>query len=212
MAIPFVDPTSTIVELASSKSTPIPPWRFIASGHLYVDDRDTESFLGEIYYTNRALEIRCAVRIRNFVFCLERWIAGSPAHAAMPPEKRSHWWIAAFSGDTHYSFGSLTDGPQQELTKAFLDVVITRYYPILHYEIVADKIRADIAAKGLDAVRKRDAVLQVSWTTKQYEPGEEVFTVGTPGFNPVVVGGPSQQPVARKAAATHDVAPFSNIP
>lgn len=209
MAVPFLDPTSTIVALAGAKTTPIAPWRFIASGHLYVDDRDTESFLGEVYYANRGFEIQCAVRIRNFVFCLERSTANSPSQAALRPEARTHWWVAAFSGNTHYSFGSIVDAPQQELNKAFLEVVITRYYPILHYEIVADKVRADIAAKGLEEVRKRDAVLQISWTTKQYEPNEEVFTVGTPGFNPVIVGGPTQR---KATSAAQDVAPFSNIP
>lgn len=120
-------------EQATASTPLVSPWQFVATGDFYVDDRDTESYAGEIYYANPNYEIGSALKVRNWVFCLERMTPEARARIT-PQNDPEAWVISAFHGPSHYSFIAIKAPDQRTLNNDFVTFVVSRFWPILHPE------------------------------------------------------------------------------
>lgn len=125
---------NAIREKATAGTSNVSPWNFQTTGHLYVDDRDTQSFVGEVYYSNPFYEIGAAIKVRDWVFCLERMVPKARKKLA-PNNDPDAWVIAAFHGQSHYSFISIKASSQKELNDMLIEYVVETFWPILHPEV-----------------------------------------------------------------------------
>lgn len=117
-----------IQEKAIATTTAVAPWQFEPRGHLYVDDKNTNSYVGELYYRNPNYETGGAIKVQDWVFVLERMTSEAP----------DTWVIAAFHGHLHYSFTEITASNQSELNNLLVKYVVTTYWPILYPEVFTD--------------------------------------------------------------------------
>jgi hypothetical protein len=120
-------------EQATASTPLVSAWQFVATGDFFVDDRDTESYAGEICYANPNYEIGPALKVRNWVFCLERMTPEARARIA-PQNDPEAWVISAFHGPSHYSFIAIDAPDQRTLNDRFVTFVVSRFWPILHPE------------------------------------------------------------------------------
>ncbi len=120
----------------SVTKTGIRPWRFLATGHLRVNDRDTDSHIGELFWDDAAWETGPAVQVRDWVFCLQRF-----------PAADAQWMLCAYRGDRFHAVLEFTATEMAAgLRQAFLGVVVSRFWPILHPETFDGQSDAAAAA------------------------------------------------------------------
>jgi len=106
-------------------------WTFIPVGDFSINDSDCDANIGELYYENGAYEIGPTVRVRDWVFCLERMtLAGRAAYPQniIDPEI---WVLSAFHGMDHYSFDKVHVGNPESLRPVFLTIIVHEFVPIL---------------------------------------------------------------------------------
>lgn len=115
---------------AQTSSTPVARFTYVPSGQLFVDNKDTGSTVGDVYYANPAIEIERAARVRDWTFCLERMAR----REMRPAGHEDDWVLGAFHGNLHYSFGFITIAPSASTASAFLQNIVERFWPILHIE------------------------------------------------------------------------------
>lgn len=121
-------------------------WKFVPKFELHVDDRDTDSLMGEVYYNNDGFEIANAIKLRSYVFTLERSTpVGRQRTAAYMRTtvdqafSNNNWHVCAFKGQNHYNFGiEIPDLPVNERSTAFTELVIGRFFMALFPEILED--------------------------------------------------------------------------
>ncbi len=103
---------------------------------------DTDSEIGELYYTNSKFEFGAAVKINNWIFALERMTAEARLELT-PNNDPNVWVIAGFHEKSHYSFAAIEDiANKNELNTAFLTYIIERFWSIFHIELFLPYIEA----------------------------------------------------------------------
>lgn len=122
----------------------IVPYKFIPTGHLYVDDRDTDSYIGELCYINSNYETGGALKVRDWIFALERMLPEARQRLA-PKNNPDVWVIGGFHEHSHYSFTTVTAVSQKELNQALLHYVLTKFWPILHPEVFDTYLKQAVA-------------------------------------------------------------------
>lgn len=129
-------------------------WFFEPRGTLYVNDQDTETLCGELYYDVPLFEHGPAVKVRDWVFVMERL---TPVGRMMmtPDVSPDAWFICAFRGTSHYSFAKIVD-KNIVLPKELLKFVVLRFWPILHPET-------------FDSVHVVDGMVPMHWTTEEFK-------------------------------------------
>ncbi len=157
----------TDVAATATTSTPSLPgrWRFLPTTLLMVDNTDiADCDVGEIYYESPMHVIACALRIKDWVFCMERL---SPLALQMglrddtstvftdpssSPPSPTHldttgWRFAAFHGDSHHTWQIVfPDGP--EMLPRFIGHTLARFYPMVCGRPVGQKDARAIKLKG----------------------------------------------------------------
>lgn len=128
-----------VVALAGESLKECNTWAFIPKGYLYVDDRDTSSFFGEVMYDNPGYEMGLAVKVRDWVFVLERptpILRDVLLYRKEPVPPLDAWVFAGFRGTFHCSFWELRGLPdQQTMMRVFVHEVVTTFWDILHPEV-----------------------------------------------------------------------------
>jgi hypothetical protein len=118
-------------------------WQYFPTGNLFVDDRDTNSTVGELIHNNALYLTGAAVKIRDWVFVLERLVTSD------------RWHLSAFTGQTHWQFGlQKSDDPQQ-----MLHTIVTRFWPVLHSDCFDHLDLSRFATES-----RSDKTYQISWT------------------------------------------------
>ncbi len=98
------------------------PWQFVATGHLRVNDRDTESHVGELLWKDERWATGPAIQVRDWVFCL-----------AQAPAADASWVLCAYRGNSFYAFMEFKDQePSDGLRRSFISLVVGSFWPILH--------------------------------------------------------------------------------
>jgi len=120
-------------------------WHFVPVGDVILDDRDTGCTMGELYYENGIYDIGPAIRIKDWVFCLERM---NDVGRKMFPENKGTWAMAAFRGMDHYNFGPVDGNTNQAIRGVFVVVVVTEFLPHLCPDLFDGK------GDPLEAVKK----------------------------------------------------------
>lgn len=118
---------------AAASTSVVSNWEFRPVGRLFVNDENYESYIGEVYYNNPIYEIGASIKVRNWVFCLERMTAKFRERLT-PQNSPDVWLVAAFHEKSHYSFESIQANSQKELNNIFTSYVIEKFWPILHPE------------------------------------------------------------------------------
>lgn len=124
-----------IVEHSVAKTDIILPWKFIPTGNLYVNDQDTDSFYGELYYENPNFEIGGAVRVRDWVFVSER-MRPEVRQRLAPQNDPNAYMIAGFYHNSHFSFVPFIS-PVPDIracNQIMINFVVTKLWPIFHIE------------------------------------------------------------------------------
>jgi len=84
--------------------------------------------MGGLCYENGIYDIGPALRIKDWVFCLERM---NEEGRKMFPGTMGHWMLAAFHGMDHYNFGLVKGNTDRAIRGTFLVVVVTEFLPLL---------------------------------------------------------------------------------
>lgn len=120
---------------ALSKTDNISAWKFQETGHLYVEEKDTGSYVGGVNYDNPIYEMGGAIKVCDWVFALERMT--SEAREKLAPENDPNVWvIAAFHESSHYSFDGVEAPSKSELNNFLVKYVVENFWPIFHPEVV----------------------------------------------------------------------------
>lgn len=131
----------TIESLSLMRSSIHCRWEFVPKFSLMVDGKDTSSFLGELYYENAGIEIANAIKVRDYVFTLERQnkfgyqrtaaVMGLTLEQFMAklPEPDS-WVVCCFKGNQHFNFGHIISNALSDVErgKEFTNLVIARFF------------------------------------------------------------------------------------
>lgn len=120
------------LRISQGQTTPIPGWKFVPQGELIIDsNEDKPAYYGEVYYQNKGLEIVNAIRIKEWVFVLERWYPNYPCKKS--DYKPNEWFIASFYKSTHASYSGFI--PDKETFEArfhpYLGFLLSKIWPIL---------------------------------------------------------------------------------
>lgn len=135
------------------------PWAFLARLSLCVNGKqEYRALLGDMSYAYSHYEFGPAIKIRDWVFVLERMTEAARL-VINPVAEASTWYVCGFRQRKHYNFGKVTDG--SNLQRTFLDFVIPRFWPILHPEAF------------VGCAPDADGQVKFSWTTGPLLPGEE---------------------------------------
>ena len=105
-------------------------WNFNSIADLIVDDNHTESYIGEIFYANELYETGAAIRVRDWIFYLERF-------AKDATEK---WTIAGLHGKEHCTFLIVDGATEKDRNDKLTQFVVKGIFPILHPEVCIGKI------------------------------------------------------------------------
>ena len=128
-------------------------YRFVPAGQLIVDDRDTGSLYGELYYDNTLYEIGAAVKVRDWIFALERMTTRAKKILAPQNLKFPNTWvIGAFYEDNHYNMTTIESSNQDELNRTMVTWIVERTWAILHPEVF-DNVQPDDTPRHDDTVR-----------------------------------------------------------
>jgi hypothetical protein len=115
--------------VSSTKNIPV-KWAFRATGAFIVNDQDTESFVGEVWYQNALFEIGPAIKVREWVFCLERDVESVRKIRNISDD----WFISAFKGKDHFTFDRGVKNELGTRNVVFMEYVCCTFWPILHPE------------------------------------------------------------------------------
>lgn len=129
-----------IQEKAATSTSIIVHWRFIPTGHLYVDNKDTNTYVGELYYGNPNYEMGGAIKVRDWVFVLEKMTSEAMNRLA-PNNDPNVWVIAGFHDHSHYTFTGITASSQSELNNMLVGYIVVNFWPILHPEVFTDYLK-----------------------------------------------------------------------
>lgn len=112
-----------ISKRAAMRTDKVASHKFKAVGRLFVNDQDTESYVGSVdYMPNHLCRIDCALDTNGWIFCIERMFTND-----FKPV------FGAFHAGGHYSFAEIEepkDGETMENTLILL--VISNFWHILH--------------------------------------------------------------------------------
>lgn len=153
-----MDCDSMILSGAEATTSPIVKWRFVPSGHLCVNDKDSESYVGEIYYNNPNYELGGAIKIKDWVFCLERMTPKARMILA-PQNNPDAWVISAFHHNEHCSFIGFVSSDHVRKNSILLEFVILNFWPMLHPEFFNN------------IIPNKD--VEMKWTTVAFKSNEE---------------------------------------
>ena len=130
----FVVGGSTLPQLAR--------YEFVPTAKLIVNDCESNTFVGDLFYNNPLYEFAGAVCTRGWIFALERMtLAG---RTMLAPSNDCRFLITAFHGGNHYQFdpnllrairtpdGQVPDATVRELRDALVTYLVTRLWPVLH--------------------------------------------------------------------------------
>lgn len=113
--------------LAASSVSGVAPYRFLVRGEMRASVGEcsltTVGLVGDVHYANPLCEIFGAVRVADWLFCIEKTAA------------QEAFYLGGFCGRTHCTFGQTPNS-----TSALLHFVATKMLPILQ----PDLQRADI--------------------------------------------------------------------
>ena len=84
----------------------IAKWEYTSVRRVFANTDYEIGTCGTISYENPNFEFASAFKVNDHVFCLER----KTNPAARPLKHQSDWVFAVFHGETHASFGWVTDG------------------------------------------------------------------------------------------------------
>ena len=120
-----------IASMAGASAKNIPArWKFRPSGKFIVNDQDTDSFVGELWYENGEFEIGPAVQVRNWTFCLER----RRVETRLEKNLNDDWFVSAFKGQDHFTFNCKVQNKLGSRNPDFMRFVCCTFWPILHPE------------------------------------------------------------------------------
>jgi len=123
-----------VAKLARASTDKISQWKFTVRGDLYVDDCDIDAHVGDLDYENMFYEIGAAVRLRSWVFALER--QKDEIRKVFAPENSPKTWvIGGYHGESHYSFVGTNAEFVEQRTEALLYFVVQKIVPILYPDI-----------------------------------------------------------------------------
>lgn len=151
---------SMILECAQAKVSGIMKWRFVPRSHLYINDKEAKSYVGEVYYNNPLYEIGEAVKIEDWVFCVER-MTNSARKRLDPFGDPDQWSITAFHDNIHCSFIDFIH-KQHDTTKRIdilLKYILIKFWPIFHSEIFANV--------------NVDTNITITWITIQFKDNDK---------------------------------------
>lgn len=126
-----MDRNKIVESLAGASTKNIPgQWKFQAMGKFIVNDQDTDSYVGELWYQNGEYEIGPALKVRDWVFCLERRREESRKALKLSDD----WVVSAFRGPDHFSFNYRVPDKIGNRNVEFMRYICCSFWPILHPE------------------------------------------------------------------------------
>ena len=140
------DKDLSIQNLAIAKTSWVCNWTFVPTGNLYIDDCGIESYVGGLEYNNPNYEVGMAIKMRNWVFVLER-MTNDCRNILASTNNPQVWVIAGFYGQAHYSFLAVKEETTEELNLALLRYVMEKMIPILHQELFDSSLCNEISSK-----------------------------------------------------------------
>ena len=117
----------------------IAPWRFVGTQKCLHDGKEMIQ-RGMVEYANPGINIKCAVKVGDYVFCLEQ----NTSKQRIAPERHNDWMFAVFHGNTHASFGWINGAPTIE---TLIDAVLSTFHTKFDH-LVMDK-RKEWTVEGL---------------------------------------------------------------
>lgn len=124
------NPDQIIQNKARMITAPILCWKFIPNGYLYLDNSDIQSYTGQVHYLNKNYETGKAIKVKDWVFYLERMTPEARARLA-PNNDPELWIISGLHKNTHYSFVDVKGSNQDDLNNKFINYIIKEFFPIL---------------------------------------------------------------------------------
>lgn len=135
-----------IKAISKGRTYGVKQWHFVPIKKLVVDDRDTDSYFGSVLYDNNGYEFGSAIKVRDWVFVLER-MTETFRLALAPNNSPDVWVIGAFHNNEHYSFAPVVSQDQNTRTGLMVDYVIKWFWPFLHPEVF-DSLESSTSKSG----------------------------------------------------------------
>jgi hypothetical protein len=119
-----------------NKTTPIAQWKFVPGGLLKINDKELDIYPGEVYYANSLYQIMNAIKIKDWVFVLERAIYDRP--------DMIH--ISGFHGNTHCTFLGVTlnEAPSEDI---FFNIIMDFFFNKILPIVYPDEIHSNLTFK-----------------------------------------------------------------
>jgi hypothetical protein len=151
-----MDRDDMVASLAGASAKNIPAaWKFRRTGKFIVNDQDTESFIGEVWYANGAFEIGPAIQVRNWVFVLERDIEPIRKEKNLNDD----WFVSAFKGADHFTFNCQIPNQLGTRNPDFMRYIVCTFWPILHPESFDSFENTTVEERKMVKMRFRAEVL-----------------------------------------------------
>lgn len=125
---------------ATGTSKIVQHWGFIPLGNIIVNKVDTNACVGQVYYSNTNLIFGGAVKVKDWVFVTEK-LKDEARQKFYSSLDKNAWAIAAFNGDTHYTFTGFIGTDDEALGSILLTYVTENFFPILYPEITKKSIQ-----------------------------------------------------------------------
>jgi len=148
---------AVISKMAQVVTVNIPSkWTFVPHGSLIVNDRDAESFYGKVLYDNENYEIGESIKIKDWVFVLERlktWARKQiDVNSIVNPKL---WFISGFFGSTHCTFTSIEEPDVLKRNDLLVRFIIEKMWTVLHPEEIEKMTNVgNVKVKQISWVKK----------------------------------------------------------
>ena len=101
---------------------------------LYINGKDYKIFTGPFLYENPLFNIKWSIKIRDWIFTLERMTEDGIRHltsSGMSYSQFDIWYVCGFHEGFHHNFGRLKNPSQTE----YIEHILLTFFAVLHPEI-----------------------------------------------------------------------------
>lgn len=123
-----------IADKAFATTKLVSNWEFQPIGSIIINEHDTDSQIGGLVYSNTNYIFHGALKVKNWVFVLEK-MTNEALQKLAPTSDKDMWYISAFNGNSHYTFAGFKGVDESELNVVLIEYIIDNFWNILYPEV-----------------------------------------------------------------------------